>query len=166
MARPILTDARISELLKVDKAVTFAPKRGSEKGKHVEWDFDLESNDGVKFTVFVRENSMLDDDFSCGLCWASPSGESVILARYNGGSHPHPNRIEGTKLPMHAHVHRATERYMKAGRPDGYAEPTDLYSNIGGALRSLIQECSISGIESLPGKKKPRNPRQLRLWEN
>jgi hypothetical protein len=167
MARPNLTDERIGDLIRMGKTVTSASRRPSEKGKHREWDFDLTSDDGTRFSVFVRQNTMLDDAFSCGLCWLPPSGEQVILARYNGGSHPHVNKIEKIKLPMCCHVHRATERHMKIGRSEGYAEPTDVYSDIDGALRALVDECHISGIDGLPGKTIENNPRQLALkWKN
>jgi len=169
MARPTLSDERISDLIRMGKKVTYAPRRPTEKGKHNEWDFDVAGDDGSRFSVFVRQSTMLDDAFSCGLCWLAPSGEQIVLVRYNGGSHPHLNSIEKTRLPKHSHIHRATERYMKKGRSEGYAELTDLYSDsdIDGALRTLIDECRISGIDGLPGKKIPNGPNQLTLkWDN
>jgi hypothetical protein len=168
MARTILADVRIKELVKLGKTVTLGSKRPSHKGKHLEWDYDLVSEDGMRFTVFVRQNTILHDSFSCGLCWISPSGEHIVLMRCNGGSHPHPNRIEGTQVPFGFHIHWATERYMRRGKPDGYAIQTDLYSDIDGALKSLTEECCISGIDGLPGKMNFPSPRQLEFppWTN
>lgn len=167
MSKIVLTDVRIAELLKMEKDITKAPKRGTQKGKHFEWDFELESADGTKFTIFVRDNSMIENGFSCGLCWVSPSGEHVALLRCNGGYHPHPNRIEGNHLPIQAHIHRATERYMKRGNPCGFAETTDIYDDIDGALKHLVEVCNVSGIDGLPGRNPIASPQlSLLQWKN
>jgi hypothetical protein len=95
----------------------------------------------------------MEDDFSCGLSWLAPNGEILTLVRYNGASHPHRNNIEGTMLNWESHIHTATERYIRANKKAvGFAEPTDRYRTLKGALHCLVTDCSIVGISTTPDK--------------
>jgi hypothetical protein len=146
MGAEVLTDLRIRELTEVSKEVVSRSK-AKVKGRHQERDFELRGADGSRFKIFHRQNTKLSDDFSCGIRWEAPSGESVVLARYNGSSHPHPNPIEGTRVDFRCHIHRATERYIRAGRqPETYAEETSTYSDLDGAVRLLAEEFHVSGL--------------------
>ena len=41
------------------------------------------------------------------------------------------------------HIHTATERYQEAGyAEEHYAEPTDRYADLSGAIQCLIQDCA------------------------
>ena len=80
-----------------------------------------------------------------------PSGDTLTLVRYNGSSHAHRNKIEGEAVDFICHIHKATERYIKAGmKAESYAEKTELYSTLEGALHQLMLDCNISGIETKP----------------
>ena len=73
------------------------------------------------------------------------SSNSIFkIRRYNGKSHQHGNKIEGDVM-YDFHIHMATERYQIAGYPkeESYAEPTDRYSDIHGALRCMMEDCNI-----------------------
>ena len=73
------------------------------------------------------------------------------LCRYNGKSHEHSNSLESQKF-YDFHVHRATARYQQAGsREDSFAEPTDRYNDLDGAVRCLIQDCGFQ----LPNNHQP-----------
>lgn len=148
-----LDDDKIAELLECRKRVTNPSARKKNKGKHLEKNYKvIDSATGdLSFNLYLRQNTLLDDDFSCGLSWNMPSGEVITLARYNGSSHAHPNHIEAEKLGYTCHIHKATERYILAGKkPEGYAEATTDYSTLAGALHCLVTDCNISGISTDP----------------
>ena len=146
-----LTDEQIVLLLTADKRVTNPASKNSIKPGHNQRNYKVLSNDGHEYTMYVRQNQRIDDDFSCGLLWHMPSGELLTLVRYNGSSHFHPNHIEGTELAFVCHIHTATERYINAGRkPESYAEETNRYTTVDGALHCLANDCRITGLNTTP----------------
>jgi hypothetical protein len=152
MAFESLTDERIEQLLLMPKRVTNPAARNVEDANHDKREYIVQSSDGSeRFRLFVRQNKTIDDDFSCGLQWLPAGSEELILARYNGSSHSHPNRIEGNSVDFVCHIHRTTERYIRANRkPDGFAEATLSYQTCNGALHSLMTDCNIAGLETRP----------------
>ena len=92
-------------------------------------------------------------DFSAILAYQKPNTNTFFrLRRYNGNSHEHSNKIEGGRF-FEFHIHHATERYQDAGfDEDGYAEPTDRYADIGGALACLVNDCGFV----LPADPQPK----------
>lgn len=72
----------------------------------------------------------------------------MTLARYNGSDHEHSNPLErGIPIPFQCHIHRATERYIEAGRKaEHFAETTDRYVDLAGATKACIQDCNIQGL--------------------
>lgn len=147
-----LTDEKISALLVMPKRVTNPGIKRREKAGHTERNFIVQSVDGSQhFVLYERQNRELENDFSCGLGWLAPSGETITLARYNGCSHSHPNHIEKEKLGFVCHVHKATERYILAGKKiEGYAEVSGGYTSCKGALACLVSDCAITGILTEP----------------
>ena len=158
MGIEVLTDGRIQSLLFSSKKVINSSTRDKTKGKHLERNYEvvcLGTNE-YSFNLFVRQSILIENDFSCGLIWNMPSGEIITLIRYNGSSHSHPNHLEQEKLGFNCHIHKATERYIKAGKKaEGYAEVTDRYSTVEGALHCLVKDCNIAGVTT--------NPDQLKL---
>lgn len=153
MSAESLTDEKIGELLLMPKRVTNPNSKWREKPGHNERNFTVESVDSTHhFVLYVRQNRNLEDDFSCGLSWLAPSGETITLARYNGSSHSHPNHIEKQKLGFVCHIHKATERYIRAGKKiEGYAEDASRrYNSVKGALACLVSDCAIKGIITEP----------------
>lgn len=151
MAFESLTDARIEELLRMPKRVTNPAARNVADANHDRRDYVLESADGTeRFKLFVRQNKTIIDDFSCGLQWLPAGGESLILARYNGSTHEHPNTLEGTKVSFACHIHRTTERYLQANlKPEGFAlAEAAQYHTCAGALHQLVLDCKINGLET------------------
>jgi len=146
-----LSDERIAELIAMPKRVTNPKARQVPDAKHFKCDYKVISVSGSEeFTIFVRQHSEMLDDFTAGLKWHANTGEAVILMRCNGASHPHKNHIEGTKFsPGHYHIHKATERYIEEGYdPEHFAEVTNGYTAIEGALHQLCIECNISGLDT------------------
>ncbi|MGA4530007.1 DUF6978 family protein [Ectopseudomonas chengduensis] len=144
----ILTDEQIERLISSPKTVTSPGARWKTQRGSRQRNFDLESEGGkLRFLLYLRQNERIRDSFSCGLLYFHAGGERVTLARYIGSDHPHYNPLDGTRSDNHCHIHRATERYMSAGRKaEHYAESTDRYTDLDGALRAMIEDCKISGI--------------------
>ncbi len=144
-----LTDEKIISLLTLPKKITNPNITPKEKGAHWELNYNVigKQNPSDQFRLYSRQNTIEHDDFSCGLTWVMPSGEEVHLVRYNGKSHTHPNRLEHQTIPFQYHIHRATEKYIRAGKkPEGYAEATERYQDLQGAFRCLLTDCCIKGF--------------------
>lgn len=155
MAFESLTDVKIDGLLSCPKQLNNPNARIKTKEKHEQVNYSVVATDGsdYQFELYKRQNTMLgmEDDFSCGISWVSPSGETITLKRYNGASHDHPNHLENERLGHSCHIHKATEKYIKANRkPEGYAEKTERYTTVDGALHCLVTDCNISGITTTP----------------
>lgn len=152
MALDFMTDQKIAELLSLPKKVKNPSARSKDKPGHQQTDYHIETVDGrYQFTLYLRQSTRELDDFSCGLKWEAKDGEVVSLVRYNGSSHVHTNALERDAFDFVCHIHQATERYIVKGkRPDGFAEQTDRYKTLKGALHCLIEDCSISGLRTSP----------------
>ena len=112
------------------------PKRG-----HLERYLDVAGAATGHFRLIFRKSRENPWDFSVILAVRVPQSNRLFrLRRYNGKSHEHTNHIEGVTF-YDFHIHFATERYQEVGaREDTFAEPTDRYSDIEGALECLIAD--------------------------
>ncbi len=155
MAFESFTDDKIMDLLNCQKRLTNPQARAKNIDGHEQVNYKVESLEGSNhiFQVYKRQNKRdgMEKDFSCGISWVSPNGETITLKRYNGSSHNHPNHLEGSRLGYEPHIHFATEKYIKANRkPEGFAETTKRYETLEGAFHCLIIDCKISGIDTKP----------------
>jgi len=76
---------------------------------------------------------------------------SRVGLRYNGPGHKHKNQLEGDILEYKSHIHTASEKYVKANRKaEGFAQETNRYNSLKGALHCLVTDCKISGIRTEP----------------
>jgi hypothetical protein len=137
----ILDDTQIAALISQPKP-TVEPGALTptvRKGAHRETQRSITTAQGSSFRLIVRQSTLDPFDFSVILGYELPDTTRVFrLRRHNGNSHDHPNRIEQT-VARGFHVHLATERYQLAGyEEDGYAETTNSYSDLVGAIRSMI----------------------------
>lgn len=149
MAIESFTDEQIHDLLVMQKSVINPNAKGIVECKHLKTNYKVVGPEGATFILYLRQHQIIEDHFSCGLRWTTPSGDTLTLVRYNGSSHSHPNKIEKMRLGYVCHIHRATQRYIAAGKkPDGYAEATLRYQTLAGALHCLTQDCRISGIQT------------------
>jgi hypothetical protein len=140
-----LTDEQIGALLKERKRlphdylgrIRVKPKRG-----HKERELDVRGDNGSLFRLRVRQANANPLDFSAILMFCpKDTNQTVRLRRYNGRSHEHTNMIEGETF-YGFHIHMATERYQELGRDeDSYAELTDRYADLDGALDCLLADC-------------------------
>jgi hypothetical protein len=146
-----LSQEKIDNLLSMMKTVKNPHARVVIKGQHEQVNYYLIGSDEETFNLYTRQNVNDSEDFSCGLSWNTPSGDVLTLARYNGPSHPHKNQIENQKLDFVCHVHKITTHYVDAGKKaEGFAEETDRYETLSGALHCLVTDCKVSGIETAP----------------
>ncbi|MFH1005559.1 MAG: hypothetical protein V1781_08760 [Bacteroidota bacterium] len=153
MAFESITDQKIKELLTCGKRLTNPNARSKVKDGHEQYNYKVTALDrsGHEFEIYRRQNMRegMEDSFSCGINWIAPNGESLTLKRYNGPNHNHPNHLEKVKIDYGCHIHIAIEKYIKANRKaEGFAELTDRYNTIDGALHCLVTDCNISGIQT------------------
>lgn len=130
--------------------------RRRDKRGHSESELSCAGESGSEFRVILRQNTINALDFSAILAVRIPqSGRLFRLRRYNGKSHEHSNRIEGDSF-YDFHIHVASERYQEIGaREDAFAETTDRYQDLAGALDCLLEDA---------GFDIPPDP-QLRLFQ-
>ena len=114
-------------------------RKRSHKERHLDVIGDAEN----EFRIIIRENLVNQLDFSVILAVSiSESSRKFRLRRYNGKSHEHTNRVEKVKF-QGFHIHYATEKYQQKGLPeDFYAEPTNRYTDVNGALQCLIVDAN------------------------
>ncbi|MBB5402663.1 hypothetical protein [Paraburkholderia youngii] len=147
------TDAQLDDMRATLKTIVNPAARWVTKGSHREKNFQLVALRDIdeKYRVFVRVSEHNPSVFSAGLVRVFDAERSLVLARYNGGYHPHRNVLERTKVPAICHRHLATQRYIQAGLdPDGFAEPIEGYNTVEGAFEILSRHCGIAGEESAP----------------
>ncbi len=145
-----LTDAQIEDLLRMPKRVQNPASRERQDGKHFRRDFRVVSEDGQhEFVLFTRQSTVISNGFSAGLRWRSKTGEEVILLRCNGADHVHVNALERERFEAEFHVHKASERYILAGkRTEGRAERTEAFRTVAGALHEVVRLANISGLST------------------
>ena len=147
-----LTDAEIDQLLGMPKQVQNPGSRERKEGKHLRKDFRVQSHDEkYEFVLFTRQSTVIHNGFSAGLRWCSKTGEDVILVRCNGADHPHVNALERDAFDSQFHIHRATAKYISAGkRSEGRADPTNRFRTLSGALHEIVRIGNISGLSTQP----------------
>jgi hypothetical protein len=138
------SDSQIDSMLREPKPIPpdFRSKlQLRSKRGHSERETEVIGQHGTRFQLVIRQSSYNVFDFSLVLAVAPDDSNQLFrLCRYNGRSHEHTNRIEGESF-FAFHIHKATERYQElGGREDGYAAPTDRYSNLEEALRCLLSD--------------------------
>ena len=133
--------------------------RQKQHYQHEERELTVQSQTGRLFRLIARRSRQNQLDFSIMLVFEDDDGAEYRLVRYNG-LHPsrHTNRLEresglpNSRFGPDFHIHRATERYQKAGYAiDWYAEVTDRYTDFGSALEAFLSDC---------GFRRPESPQQ------
>lgn len=148
----IVSDEKIQELLEERKVLCVQwHKNAASKSKRNEEERHLviTGDVGHKFKIIVRENQINPlRNFSAILGFCRPKPDGLFhLRRYNGNSHQHTNAIpDGQKAFNGFHIHYATEKYQVEGEgEDDYAEETDRYQDVSGALECLMEDANFQG---------------------
>jgi hypothetical protein len=141
-----LSDIDITKLIDERKPLPanyHAPHILKPKHGHKEYELAVKGEEGSSFRLILRQSSFNALDFSAILAYDIPDSNMAFrLRRYNGRSHEHTNHLEGETF-YDFHIHCATERYQCFGmeKEDAYAEPTNRYADLIGALDCLLSDC-------------------------
>lgn len=140
------TDAELDELRSTRKAVTNPGARWVQKPGHRQRRYDLVATDSGtwRFLLYQRQNAQDPLDFSCGLALVRRGGRPMTLIRYNGPSHRHGS------IRYRCHIHRTTVEAISVGKPDSYAERTNRFATLEGAMACLLDDCGIDGLSAKP----------------
>lgn len=138
------SDSEISSFVEERKPLSKdwrARLRRRVKRGHSESELSLTVESGREFRIILRQNTVNQFDFSVILAVLIPHSNRLFrLRRYNGKSHEHTNSLEGETFYDY-HIHMATERYQEIGaREDAFAQVTDRYQDLDGALDCLIED--------------------------
>jgi hypothetical protein len=102
---------------------------------------------GQLFRIYLRQSLILADNFSCGIEWKSPDGDWITLARYNGSSHPHTNKLDLKEMKNVCHVHRITVEAIQNGwEHENFATPCYEYSDLEGAKVCLSRDFHVDDL--------------------
>lgn len=142
-----ITFNQLECLITCPKVITTAPhKKFDVENGNRKNDFRLESENGEhRFSVFMRQNTILTENFSIGLKWeTAPTEDSIILLRCNG---PHGGNKKYT-IHFVPHIHRLN---IELAQQDIFKEndvrPTDEYSTFDSALFYFCNLCNIKDAD-------------------
>ncbi len=139
------SDREIAELVNETKPLSlkwYSKIQVKDNMRYTTKSFEVKGIRENNFRVIWKQIHHNQLDFSA-VFGVFPAGSNTLfrLRRYDG-KHVHYNPIE--KQRFHDfHIHVATERYQLFGtkEEDKYAEPTDRFSDLTGALGCLLDDC-------------------------
>ena len=142
---PIFSDQEITALIKERKVLPNNQRNKFRKRMNRgsnEYLLNITGEEENKFRVIVRMSVSDELNFSVVLGVKVPPPKKFFrLKRYNG-NHEHTNTIEDEKVSGF-HIHTATERYqVNSVREEDYAEPTQRYTDVNGALKCLFADAN------------------------
>lgn len=149
---PIFSDQEIAGLIKERKILSNNTgskfRKTSHRGNN-KYRLNVTGEDGNEFQVIVRMSMFNKLNFSVILGVKVPPPKKFFrLKRYNG-NHEHTNTIEDEKINGF-HIHTATERYqVNSVREENYAELTERYTDVNGALKCLFADANFEGPNAL-----------------
>ncbi|MEI6795564.1 MAG: hypothetical protein WCK39_01745 [Methanomassiliicoccales archaeon] len=149
----MLTDQRIAELIAEKKSLPenyldrLRPQQ--QVGQiYTRGSLSVVGDNGSHFRINTRKSTIDMRDFSIVFIYEIQStNQEYVIARYNGDHGEHQNTIEKETVEGF-HIHKATERYQKAGKHiESYAVETDSYGSFTAALGIFINDMNFT----LPG---------------
>ena len=140
------TDEQISNLIQEPKSLPKDYKTHlalREKRGHHEQNYTIQGQDENEFQIILRQSTSNPLNFSAILAVTVPGTNRVFrLRRYNSRTHAHSNHLEKNGFAYRCHIHQATARYQEAGSDEeSFAESTDRFSDLGGALDCMFKDC-------------------------
>ena len=151
MTEEVLSDSEITELMEEVKLLPINWHASPvDRAGNLQAQADVHGVDGTLFLFVIRQNIEYRNNFSVILAIRLAQGRQINLLRYDGGSHPHRNRIEGDRIMFKPHIHKATERYqrLRGADAEGYAEETDRFQDIKGAWDCFRADIHLQSSES------------------
>lgn len=149
MAIEEITSDKLRQLVEAQKHVTNPQAKRRTEERYERADYQVKSADGLaEFRIYVRQNLSDVEDFSCGIRWIMPSGETLTLARYNGLSHKHDD------IEYECHIHKTTTEAIQQGlKPERHAERSSDYRTVEGALHCLLSDFRVTGLKTEPDQQ-------------
>ena len=148
----IFSDQEIAALIKERKVLPDNRhskfKKTMQRGNDI-YRLNVTGEKGNEFQVIVRMSVFNKLNFSVILGVKVPPPKKFFrLKRYNG-NHEHTNTIEDEKINGF-HIHTATERYqVNSVREEDYAELTECYTDVNGALKCLFADANFEDTYAL-----------------
>ncbi|MBU4444234.1 MAG: hypothetical protein L6422_04375 [Candidatus Marinimicrobia bacterium] len=123
----------------IDEMMNFKESDGHKRSS-----VEIVRADNSLYVIKLRQNLNNVNDFSAILAFQERGfNKDFKIRRYNGKSHEYSNKLEGDKFYAF-HIHMATQRYQDVGRKEeSFAEATDRYSDLRGALKCLLKDCNV-----------------------
>lgn len=144
-----ITNAQIAYYKTLKKVVVNANRKKWKtalKNKSIDFELRGESVE-LTFKLYARQNCLNEDNFSCGISLCRDGDGDITLARYNGSNHTHTNKYDGQKFVYVCHIHQAKEECLSLGcKIEDYAEATDRYTTLQGAVICLLRDFNIFGL--------------------
>ena len=143
-----LSDTEIAALVRMPKPLPtdyrsrLRARARPYSSQHEEAQIEVQVQNTGTFRVITRKNRINPLDFCIILGYVPPERLKLFHLRRHNGLHKHTNKLEGDSF-RDFHIHYATQRYQEAGWDiDAYAEPTDRYDTVDGALETLLNDCN------------------------
>jgi hypothetical protein len=136
-------------------------QKGSE---HYTFNVNAVDNGTWQFRVFLRKNLKFTENFSVGLEFLAPVGDTICLVRFNG-DHEHRNQVKDKASFRGFHIHEATEEALSQGiKAENFASLTTAYTTFEGAVPIFWKHVNIQTplLDVLPQWE---TVPQLRLFE-
>lgn len=134
-----MTDTDLAGLQNLPKCIINPKTQWIDKRGHWQKTYDIKGGD-ILFSVYLRQSTNDPASFSCGILLKKPSGDQLTLSRYNGYNHNHSDIVH------QCHVHKTIEENLSYLHPEKYAERTDKYRDLAGAVDCLRQDYCIDNM--------------------
>lgn len=144
-----ITNKLINELKGVNKYLTRPLKqKWVTERKFRQLTIELISADSkFKFKLYMRQSTLHDNNFSCGISYIENGENDLTLARYNGSSHVHVNKIDNQRFDFQCHIHEANEECLKVAKKiEDYAISTTRYGDLAGAIQCILLDYNIKDL--------------------
>ena len=142
-----LVDRIIREPKYISSRVDLHDLSLSDKKGHLMKNVKLEC-DAYECRMMIRQTVDRPSNFSVVLVYKDSNRNDRVILRLNGNHGRHRNRIEGTIVDG-PHIHKMTERYQRrTNHPDGYAEATERYSDLDGAIEAFMEIANVKYDEN------------------
>lgn len=140
----IIDNNFVEYLISCNKKIISNPKpKDKPNGLHKETNIELLSDDGLRFTVFIREHLELIENFTVGLVYHPDDDSSLIIVRYNGDHGEHRNKIDNSILRGY-HIHKLLKEALDIGlKGENTATETKKYTSVRDAMLCFFQDLNI-----------------------
>lgn len=144
------TEEDITALIQCPKCVVQPPKREMKSNRgSLRNEMELKAAKGLdRFSVFMRVSEHFREDFSIGLKYHSPDGQSFNLIRCNG---PHGEHLDIRREPgahFSYHIHKISAEDINDGNfAERHGATTDGYASYEEALVYFLKTVGVIDAE-------------------